>query len=422
MTDPTSTHFYDHLHAVAVLYEAKEDHAKGNDWILNQDKGTLYPFSRPSPLKKVEDNIEIQDQLYVDPVVVWVQKPDKKSVPRKWILVISVGSGDKISDENRVSQAWRIEVRDKNVIHMDYLGPFGGVTGDRVGRVLGPQYPGGTGLDTTDTVDSVMVQATFGLVNTLTQTTVIPLSYAVQLQPQFGLQTVPEQLTTNPSDTQPGTSKAKESAKSCNIAIAGQISGSKNPDQPIPPAPAFLMSFNAIIRVGTPADKDAAEKAVADAEAEIDRAAAAKKLTAMIKFENNTQTELKVDELTKLYQWVIGLPEILIKAIRAGNVPVRITGKASPPGSVTENMGFSQKRADSVRAVLQGAASKTGGARTTGGLLGGEKVEFRMLALGEFPSVPKSLDPDELVPDRVAKVSIDVQDAKDGVKREALSP
>ena len=142
-----------------------------------------------------------------------------------------------------------------------------------------------------------------------------------------------------------------------------------------------------------------------------------------VQFANDSAT-ISSAETTSLLDWVqrdLGKYPRLRDAIRAGQVPVLLTGKASLRGharAADHNLTLSQRRLEAVRSVLQGGASASGGGRTQGGVLGSENVKIDAEADGDFhDTAPPSIDQD-----RVVQISIDSAAASLVVRDAAIAP
>ncbi len=137
-----------------------------------------------------------------------------------------------------------------------------------------------------------------------------------------------------------------------------------------------------------------------------------------VQFANDSST-ITSAETTKLLDWVqrdVGKHPHLREAIRTGQVPVLITGKASLRGHehhADHNFALSQRRVEAVRLALQGTASASAGGRTQGGALGSENVKIDAEADGDFHNTaPQDIDQDRLV-----RISIDGVPASAAVQR-----
>jgi len=177
-------------------------------------------------------------------------------------------------------------------------------------------------------------------------------------------------------------------------AVVPQVAVQRNA-----PAPTYSLAFNADISLqGGPSTPTISD------------------LRYLVGFANDSST-LTSDETTKLLSWVhgndVGGQAHLREAIRSGQVPVVITGKASTRGNAAHNFALSQRRVEAVRLALQGAASAAGGGRTQGGALGSEDVKIQTEADGDFHD-PKPADTDQ---DRVVEIFISGASATAAVQK-----
>jgi hypothetical protein len=202
------------------------------------------------------------------------------------------------------------------------------------------------------------------------------------------------QATLQVSGQVTGASSSLQGQLGANLPVIPQVAGQRTT-----PAPQYNVTFTADIVVqGTPAPLALPDHYVQFA---------------------NDSSSIDSAEITKLLQWVhetVGQYAHLREAIRSGQVPVLISGKASLRGHehhADHNLVLSQKRVEAVRLVLQGAASAAAGGRTHGGALGSENVKIDAEADGDFHN-PAPADIDQ---GRLVQISIDGSAASAAVQR-----
>jgi len=256
----TSAPFYKNIFANAVLYSVDPV-----TWVVTDDTPLLdaTKFDFESKVGKAS----FPKQFYVDPKP--VPLPDATPEQTKWLLVISLWTADAPKDApeaqpdrstatNLQALAWRVDTgaADKG-IHVDFMGAFGGATGDRVRVAFGAP----TQATGADSADAVLVQANFTLLNTLLQTSQSPVTFAIQAQGS-------------------GTSGAHTGGDATGTgALALGVGFGLHYDTVVPPAPTFAVSLNAIITPGKQAaDRFSAAKKKADdvAQALLDAAKSAR--------------------------------------------------------------------------------------------------------------------------------------------------
>jgi hypothetical protein len=190
-----------------------------------------------------------------------------------------------------------------------------------------------------------------------------------------------------------GASSAIQGQLGVNLPVVPQIAGQRTT-----PAPQYNITFTAdLVLVPAPTTLTIPDH--------------------YVQFGNDSAT-ITSAETTSLLVWVqrdVGKYPHLREAIRAGQVPLLITGKASLRGhehNADHNLTLSQHRLETVRVALQGTASTSGGGRTQGGVLGSENVKIDAEADGDFhdPS-PQNIDQDRLV-----QISIDAAAASAAVQ------
>jgi hypothetical protein len=253
-----TSYFARDVHGWAALYAA------GDDWRRTAGEPVVTPFNIDG-LTAPSTAAELGDQLYVDPIVVPVSL--NSSPAKKWILVISAGTGNRASGDNRLAQAYRVEYKDADPpgqtnaqpgrLHVEYLGLFGGVTKNLPITLLSAQYPSTPGQDAPE----VMVQATFSVAFTVQQLSDAPWTWA--LQPQVALagvadtETKPSAVWANPQapanqiNTNDQITKATGAGVTGQFALSFQFGTSFNWYRVlVPPTPTLFVSFNAVLKLG----------------------------------------------------------------------------------------------------------------------------------------------------------------------------
>jgi len=336
----------------------------------------------PQPTSTFDDwRLLDAGQFYVSPREIVVPGGAQSLV----VIELSVGN------TNKQSIAWKIDTR--RDIRVDCMGPYGGAAFYEVHSTVGVsafnQVPIADPYGDRSR-DRAQVQATFSMSNAVTQSTPqTSPALAVQLQGGFDPS----------SDT--------------NFAGSLQFGpfGWWPIEQSSPPAAVFAVSFNAFISVS-------AQLSSAQTTALADLPDAAH-LQTVLDFGADLNTTLPAPELAELWRWVAALGTPLLRAIRSGEVTVRVRASASPTGEQPQNVSLSQSRAGAVRVALAGNSSGSG---TTGGFLGSEQVKFQLLALGDFARASETLRTGDPANGKQAQVFIDRAEAIAAIVRQLGNP
>ena len=373
----------------ALMRQATTSEAPGANVASSFEvQATAYAFQadaqwniQGSAHSKAEFSARVVDQkpAYIPPV------PLSIDFNQRWIIqiVVSVNNG-----ATAQSYFWRCNAT-AQPITIDPLGPVplsGGGSGDPSLALGGSQQVG----------TSTFVQVNAAISTPTTSITHTPPVW----QPQGGI--------SGTGTSGAGTSGQGTGGGSLTFNLTRVPAYDQR--QQSPATPVFPMAFTADIVLANAPPAPVAPKTpdVPD-------------LTYVVNFANDSST-ITSKELTGLLEWAhktLGQYEGLRDAIRTGEIRVHITGKASTRGNDRiHNFTLSQHRVDNVRVALEGAASSTGGGRTSGGVLGGESLKIDPDADGDFHD-PMPADKDQ---DRVVQIFIKSTDATEALKRLANPP